>query len=239
MFTEFKEYWLSSGVGTILAVMLPDQSKYQIVWATTSIPSVVGSKETMDYSTTSNKAISKVEGKATTENVEVNIAWNRDTINIANKIKGQTLQYAIINTNNWTGWEFEAKASYRMGEVAVDGVLEMILQLVVSSVKEEATTGFYDYYQDTVYVENVPEVVNLTLATGQSATQTPKTFKIVAEPSVATITVKASDSAIATATYTTGVLSITPVKVGSTTISVEAKSTDMATSNREILVIVE
>lgn len=235
-FNEFKEYWVSSGVGTILAVMLPGQTKYQILWATTSIPSFAGSRESIDYSTTTNSTITKIPGKKTTNEVEVEIAWNRDTINLANEICDQDLQYAVIDLNDFTGWEFVANASYRMADVAPDSAKQMVLQLTVKNVESYATVNFYDLYMDTIVFSELPQVVHLSLV-GDATSG--KTYKVVTEPSTATSTASATDSAIASATLSQGTLTIKPTKVGSTTIVVSATASGYASAKREILVIVE
>ena len=235
-FNEFKEYWVSSGVGTILAVMKPGESKYQILWATTSIPSFAGSRESIDYSTTSNATISKIPGKKTTNEVEVNIAWNRDTINLANEICDQDLQYAVIDLNDFTGWEFVANASYRMADVSPDSAKEMVLQLTVKSVENYATVDFYDTYMDTIVFGELPQVVHLSMT---SDATNGKTYKVVTEPSGASATATSSASTIATASITSGTLTIKPIAVGDTTVVVSASSTGYASANREILVIVE
>ena len=235
-FNEFKEYWVSSGVGTILAVMKPGESKYQILWATTSIPSFAGSRESIDYSTTSNETISKIPGKKTTNEVEVNIAWNRDTINLANEICDQDLQYAVIDLNDFTGWEFVANASYRMADVSPDSAKEMVLQLTVKSVENYATVDFYDTYMDTIVFGELPQVVHLSK---NSDATNGKTYNVVTEPSGASATATSSASSIATASIATGTLTIKPAAVGDTTVVVSASATGYASAQREILVIVE
>lgn len=235
-FNEFKEYWVSSGVGTILAVMLPNQSKYQILWATTSIPSFAGSRESIDYSTTTNSTITKIPGKKTTNEVEVEIAWNRDTINLANEIADQDLQYAVIDLNDFTGWEFVANASYRMADVAPDSAKQMVLQLTIKSVESYATVDFYDTYMDTITFGELPQVVHLSLS--KDATNG-KIYKVVTEPSSAKATAKSNADSVATASLVSGTLTIKPVAVDDTTIVVSASANNYASAKREILVIVE
>lgn len=234
-FNEFKEYWVSSGVGTVLAVMLPGQSKYQILWATTSIPSFSGSRESIDYSTTSNETVTKIPGKRTTNEVEVEIAWNRDTINLANKIADQDLQYAVIDLNDFTGWEFVANASYRMADVAPDSAKQMVLQLTVKSVESYATVDFYDTYMDTIVFGELPQVVHLSLANDTNG----KKYKVVTTPSEASATAKSNAESVATALLTDGILTITPIEKNDTTITISATASNYASAEREILVIVE
>lgn len=235
-FNEFKEYWVSSGVGTILAVMLPGQEKYQILWATTSIPSFAGSRESIDYSTTTNSTITKIPGKKTTNEVEVEIAWNRDTINLANEIADQDLQYAVIDLNDFTGWEFVANASYRMADVSPDSAKQMVLQLTIKSIENHASVNFYDFYMDTIVFGELPQVVHLSMTTDAT---TGKKYKVVTEPSTASPTASATDNAVATASLSSGTLTITPLKAGDTTVIVSATATNYASAKREILVIVE
>lgn len=233
---EFKEHSVKSGLGTALCVMLPNESKYHILCAVESLPAVFGTPNTIEYSTTTNKNITNITGKNTTENIEINIAYNIDNITLCNKIKDVQCKYAYIDLDDFTGQEFTATARYHMAEVGVDSIKQIVLSLTVFSAEETITKDLYDYYMDTIVLDNIPSVVRV------EASKT-KEIIVALEPSTATIPAQLpnTSSSVATASYDTSSKKITiqGVAKGSCIITVEATATDYASNQREIKVIVE
>ena len=232
---EFKEHSVKSGVGTALCYMLPSESKYHILAPVESLPAVFGSPNTIEYSTTTNWSITNVRGKNTTENVEVNIAYNLDNIAIAEKIKGKKVRYAYVDLDDFTAQEFVAEASYHIAEIGTDGIKTIVLSLAVSSAEESITEDVYDIFMDTITFEDtIPSVVRLDLSTTEETT-----IKVACEPSSATIEAKNSASTIATSTYADGTLTLKAVAKGSCIVEVKAEYSDYASNSRKIKVIVE
>lgn len=230
---EFKEQSLSSGLGTALCVMRPSETKYHIVTAVPSLPAYAGEPNTIEYSTTTNKAISYIPGKNTTNNVEINMPYNLDNIALCKSLKGEVCKWAYIDLDNFSGGEFVGRATYRLADIEVDGVKELILTIVVQSWEEDITEDLFDLYQDTVtFNDNIPDVVHI-----QGTAK--ETIGVSTDPSSATITAESSSSAVATASYTSGSLAITGVKAGSCVVTLKATSTSEAPNSRRIKVIVE
>lgn len=230
---EFKENSLSSGLGTAFCVMRPGETKYHIVTAVPSLPSYAGEPNTIEYSTTTNKAISYIPGKNTTNNVEINMPYNLDNIALCKSLKGEVCKWAYIDLDNFSGGEFVGRASYRISDIEVDGVKELILTVVVQSWEEDITEDLYDLYQDTItFNDNLPSVVRI------SGTES-KAVSVSTDPSTATVTAESSATSVATATYNDGSLTITGVRAGSCVITLNATSTSEAPNSRRIKVIVE
>lgn len=232
---EFKEHSVKSGVGTALCYMLPSESKYHILAPVESLPAVFGTPNTIEYSTTTNWSITNVRGKNTTENVEVNIAYNLDNIAIAEKVKGQKVRYAYIDLDDFTAQEFVAEASYHIAEIGTDGIKTIVLTLAVSSAEESITEDVYDMFMDTITFEDtIPSVVRLSLTETDGTT-----IKVTCEPSDATITATNSSESVVTSTYATGTLTLKPKAKGSAIVTIKATGTDVADNSRKIKVIVE
>lgn len=241
-FKEFKEHSVRSGLGTALCYMRADETKYHILTAVESLPAVVGSVNTIEFSSTTNMAITKVKGKKTTETVEINIPYNLDNIQLVTEIKDETIRFAYIDLDDFSGYEFQADVDYHLGEVGTDGVKVLVLELVITTIKDNVTQDLYDTFMDTIsFNEDIPTVYKTKMNTG-STTETEVISKIITDPSNAKITVTSSSSNIK-ATYSNNqlTLSLAQKEKGSAILTVEASVTDnsLAKNTRTIKVIVE
>lgn len=236
-FKEFKETAVKSGVGVILGAIFPGNTKYSIVTALPSIPSIAGSRNTIDYSTTSNLAISKIPAKKTTNEVEIPFPYTLDTDRIMKELADQDVQYAIIDLETGLGWKFIANLSYRLNDVSPDNALEGTMQLTVSHVEDTASRDMLSVYMDTATFESpIPRRITLSLANDASG----KKISITTDPSGATVSATSDTSATVTASYASGALTITPKAVGTAYVSVKiASSTTYAGNQRDIYVVVE
>lgn len=234
-FTEFKEHNVRAGLGTALAVMKPNETKYHILAAVESLPAVFGTPENISYSSTTNMSVTNVKGKNTTENVSVNIPYNLDNINLMDEINGLRCKFAYIDLDDFSGQEFVATPSYHMAEVGTSAIKTIILDLSVEDAKAKITQDLYDLFQDTISFEaTIPG--NLTInGTGKEE------LNVSVTPSSATVTVESSATGVATATYESGKLTITGVAAGSTIVTIKANDStnEYAANSRKIKVIVE
>lgn len=236
-FKEFKETTVYSGVGTAFCVKMPSETKYHIVTAVPSMPSFAGEPNTIDYSTTTNKAITNIPAKNTTNNVEINMPYNLDNINICKKLKGEKCSYAYIDLNNFSGSTFSGTATYRIADIGTDSAKEIILTIVVSAWDDEIAYDMYSLFMDTVtFNDNIPEVVHLD--SSASAENKKIEIKIVTDPSSATPTVTSDTQGVATATYASGNLTITAVAKGSSLVRLSVESTDDYAGNERLIKVI-
>lgn len=234
MFQEFKEHGVRAGLGTALCIMLPSETKYHILSAVESIPSVFGTPNMIEFSSTTNMNITNVKGKNSVETPEFTIPYNIDNINLMEKIKGISCKFAIIDLDDFSGQTFVGEPSYRMGEVGTDSIKTIVMSVAVSDANESIETDLYDLFQDTVAFEtSLPNVVEV------AKTGTPETIVIATTPSTATLSATSSSASIATAEITSGKLTITGVAAGSCIITIKATETDYASNERAIKVIVK
>lgn len=234
-FNEYKEHNVRAGLGTAFCIMKPNETKYHIVAAVESMPAVFGSPENITFSSTTNMAVTNVKGKNTTENVTVNIPYNLDNIELMDEIVGTKCKFAYIDLEDFSGQEFVATPSYHMAEVGTTSIKTIVVDLTVEDAKAKITQDLYDLFQDTISFEStIPGNIVLE-GTGKAE------FNIATTPTSANITAESSATGVATASFTSGKLTITGVKAGSTIVTIKAvDSTNAYASNsRRIKVIVE
>ena len=234
-FNEYKEHNVRAGLGTAFCIMKPNETKYHIVAAVESMPAVFGSPENITFSSTTNMAVTNVQGKNTTENVTVNIPYNLDNIALMDEIVKTKCKFAYIDLEDFSGQEFVATPSYHMAEVGTTSIKTIVLDLTVEDAKPKITDDLYDLFQDTISFEStIPGNIVLE-GTGKAE------FIISTTPTSANVNVESSATGVATASFTSGKLTITGVKAGSTIVTIKAvDSTNVYASNsRRIKVIVE
>ena len=234
-FNEYKEHNVRAGLGTAFCIMKPNETKYHIVAAVEGMPAVFGSPENITFSSTTNMAVTNVQGKNTTENVTVNIPYNLDNIELMDEIVGTKCKFAYIDLEDFSGQEFVATPSYHMAEVGTTSIKTIVVDLTVEDAKPKITDDLYDLFQDTISFEStIPG--NIVLEGVETAE-----FNIATTPTSANITAESSATGVATASFTSGKLTITGVKAGSTIVTIKAvDSTNVYASNsRRIKVIVE
>lgn len=234
-FNEYKEHNVRAGLGTAFCIMKPNETKYHIVAAVESMPAVFGSPENITFSSTTNMAVTNVQGKNTTENVTVNIPYNLDNIALMDEIVGTKCKFAYIDLEDFSGQEFVATPSYHLAEVGTASIKTIVVDLTVEDAKPKITDDLYDLFQDTISFEStIPGNIVLE-GTGKAE------FIISTTPTSANVNVESSATGVATASFTSGKLTITGVKAGSTIVTIKAvDSTNAYASNsRRIKVIVE
>ena len=234
-FNEYKEHNVRAGLGTAFCIMKPNETKYHIVAAVEGMPAVFGSPENIAFSSTTNMTVTNVKGKNTTENVTVNIPYNLDNIELMDEIVGTKCKFAYIDLEDFSGQEFVATPSYHMAEVGTTSIKTIVVDLTVEDAKPQITQDLYDLFQDTISFEStIPG--NIVLKGVEAAE-----FNIATTPTSANITAESSATGVATASFSSGKLTITGVKAGSTIVTIKAvDSTNAYASNsRRIKVIVE
>lgn len=234
---EFQEHGVRAGLGTALCVRIPslNETKYHILTAVESLPSIFSTPETISFSTTTNMSVTNVRGKNTTENVEITIPYNMDNIVLLDEMSGQVCEFAYIDLDDFTGHEFTGEVSYHMGEVATDSIKTIVMNIAVNTAKSSITRDLYDLYQDTISFSNAfPSVVRRSVAEGVQK------INVELTPSTATISVsEGTSSSVATISSSGKEITITPKAVGTTMFEVVATESDYAQNKRTVKVIIE
>ena len=230
---QHKESGVRAGLGTGFCYKKPDESKYHIFAAVESMPEVSGTRDNIEYSTTTNEARSNVAGKLALENPEISLPYNLDNIKKLNELNGQTLDFAYIDLDDFTGIQFSGSISYRVGEIGVDSVKTIIVTVTTASIESEIVEDLYDVYEDTVQFGTVPVVLKIEVGKTQ-------TIKVATTPS-ATLTSTSEAATVATATVDTSDASAIKFEgkaAGSTIVEISAAVSGYASNKKYVKVIV-
>ena len=190
----------------------------------------------LDKTAIGNTQATSVEGR--TENPQKTIPFftHRDNINILESIKGQTHEFLRL-LPDFTGFKFNGTVSYMANNTDV-GSLEQGQITITPSSKDEYIENCYPLVEDTaVFTSAIDEVVEVD-ADSTSDAHT-RLISLATNPSDATITAASASETYATASITSGVLTITGVAAGSTIVTLEAAKSGYASFKRTILVIVK
>lgn len=190
----------------------------------------------LDKTAIGNTQATSVEGR--TENPQKTIPFftHRDNINILESIKGQTHEFLRL-LPDFTGFKFNGTVSYMANNTDV-GSLEQGQITITPSSKDEYIENCYPLVEDTaVFTSAIDEVVEVDADSASDAHT--RLISLATNPSDATITAASASESYATASISSGVLTITGVAAGSTIITLEAAKTGYASFKRTILVIVK
>lgn len=212
-FREFKEHNVRAGLGTALCYRLSSEKKYHILAPVESLPAVFGTPDTIEYSSTTNRNVTNVMGKNSTETVEINLPYNLDYIAICDNINDLEVNFAYIDLDDFSGQEFTGKPRYHLADVGTSDIKTIVLSIAVTNANEYITEDLYDSFQDTISILSpIPASIELS-----AKDTTGTTINFITDPSDATLTVSSNN---------TGVL----VEKGSGNITIKASSSAEAGS---------
>lgn len=118
-FYKYVESRGQSGYGAALLVKEPSETKYSLLIASTSVPSVQGSNDSFEFDLLNSPSKGKIMGKSTLDDKEVEFLLHRDNVYRLEKLKGQTLDFMYF-TPDFMGWHFTGTISYRPNDAGAD-----------------------------------------------------------------------------------------------------------------------
>lgn len=229
------------GVGTQLNIWddtLGENGKYRLFIPLETVPSVVGSTETVEVDLLTSSIKTKIEGKSTVDDVDVEFLWHRDNLKRLREAEGEEHKF-LISYPDYTGWKFTGKIKYRPNEATSDKLTGTIT-IIASSVDEHETEDVRDVLAKTCVIDT-PLPAALTLKKSSD----PYKYKVSSTISGATFTAKSTSDTIASADVPTSTsgdtkeLTITPKAKGYCIVEVTASATGYASWTTTIAVEVE
>lgn len=230
MFHSIEDRALSEHRGSAL-LMKKANGKYSILLPVTGTGENGSTPAQLDKTAIGNPQATSVEGR--TENPQKSIPFftHRDNINILESIKGETHDFLRL-LPDFTGFKYSGQVSYMANNTDV-GSLEQGQMTITPTSSDEYVENCYDLVEDTVvFTSSIDEVVTI------SGTDT-KEINLSTEPADATVTATSDTTGVATASISSGKLTITGVAKGSAIVTLNATATDYASFVRTVLVIVE
>ncbi len=207
-------------------------SKYVLFMPLETVPSVVGSVNTVDHDVTTSNAIGKIKGKMSIDDKELTFLWHRDNIERANQFLGKQNKF-LSSYADGTGWKFISEYTYKPDDTG-DKTTGTIT-LISSSVDELATLNVKDLMAKTVTITSeLPSEILLENTNGSK--------EITLTSNEANVTYTAtSDNTSITATVATNKLTIATTSEEATSGIVRVKATKegFASWTYTVLVVVE
>ncbi len=186
-------------------------NKYVLLIPLETLPSVVGSTNTVENDVTTSRSIGKIKGKKTIDDKDVTFLWCRDNIERLNKFVGKQCDF-LVSYKDGTGWKFSGEITYKNDDGTASDKLTGTLTIIASDVDEIATSNVLDFLARTT------TITNNSLPTEVSLTSAKKSVDIPVElsNSKATVTCTSSNSKI-TATFSTDKVTITTTETTNST----------------------
>lgn len=233
-FEEFSERRATAGLGTALYYKTGDMTKFAFLMALETVPSFASTTESIEINVTTSPVNTKVAGKKTLEDKEVEFFTHRDNFRKLTSLKNKKVDLLRVNPD-FTGERAVGTIDFTQNDATSGdpnkGTFKVTLSDYIGLID-----NVYDMLQPTaMFVSPIDDVVEL------DSSQLSKTFVLDIEtrPTGATVSATSETSAVATVQVSGKKLTITPVKKGSSIVVVKASMSDYASWETTILVIVK
>lgn len=219
-----------TGIGTQLNIWDSTLGKYKLFMPLETVPSVVGSTDTVEIDLLTSSSKSKIEGKSSVDDKDVEFLWHRDNLRLLRSIVGEQHRF-MVSYPDYTGWKFTGQIKYRPNDASSDK-LTGTFTLIASSVDDVEIEDVREYMARTCVIDSVvPSSIEL-LASEVSG----KSFDLSSPISGATFTATTNESDVATASVSGNKLTITPVGAGYCIIEITSSASEYASWTTTIAV---
>lgn len=121
-FYKVSESRAQSGYKAAILIKDPTSTvtdKYQLLVASTSVPSVFGTNDSFEFDLLNSPTKGKVQGKMTLEDKEVEVLHHRDNVVRFERLKDRVLDFMVIDSQ-FVGYKFTGTLSYRMNDASAE-----------------------------------------------------------------------------------------------------------------------
>lgn len=210
-------------------------SKYVLFMPLETLPSVVGSTNTVENDVTTSRVIGKIKGKKTIDDKDVTFLWCRDNIERLNQFVGKQLKF-LVSYKDGTGWKFSGEIVYKPDDAGASDKVNGTFTIIASHCDDVATSNVYDLMAKTCIItnEDLPSEVRLKKTSGS------KEIPVQFSNASATLTATSDNEAIS-ASYASGKVTISTTSGTATSgiVKLTPTATGEASWTNYILVIVE
>lgn len=219
-----------NGIGTQLNIWDDKLKKFKLLMPLETVPSVIGSTNTVEVDLLTSSMITKIEGKKSVDDKDVTFLWHRDNLRRLREIEGKQCKF-LVSYPDFTGWGFEGKISYKPDDASSDK-LTGTFTIVANAVDEKETEDVRDMLVKTCFITSVvPSYVELS---GSGSVD----IALSSNVSGATFEAKSNSASVATASISSNKLTITGVAKGNAIVEVTSSSSDKASWTTTIAVTV-
>lgn len=172
--------------------------KYVLLLPLETLPSVVGSTNTVENDVTTSRVIGKIKGKKTIDDKDITFLWHRDNIERLNEFIGKQCDF-LVSYKDGTGWKFSGEITYKNDDGTSSDKLTGTLTIIASDVDEVATSNVLDLMAKTCVITNSGFPSEVTISLTKKTIDIPVQFSNAS----ATCTITSDNNAIS-GTYTAG-----------------------------------
>lgn len=134
-YDKFDDTRGQNGIGSQMNVWDDELRKYVLLIPLESVPSVVGSTNTVDVDLLTSDMITKIKGKTTIDDKDQEFLWHRDNILRLSKFKDKQCKF-LNSYPDGTGMLYEGQIEYKVDDATSDkltGTLTIIANKVEST----------------------------------------------------------------------------------------------------------
>ena len=229
-YEERPEVRATSGVGCAL-YMKNSSNLYSFMLALETVPAFGATPESIEIDVTTSKFITRIEGKATLEEKEVDFFLHRDSIRKLQSLDGKIVELMRINPD-YTGEKCNCQISFASQDATSGDPNKGTLKI---------TPVEYLGFVDNCYGMLQPTVKFASAIDGVVEVDAAKSsvINIATDPADATVTVASEDEKVAKATFADGKLTISGVAAGAAVVVISAAKENFAPWETTVLVIVK
>lgn len=221
-----------SDIGAALFIKRGGETKYHLWLPLTNIPATGSNPDRLDTTVTTARRKTSTPGRIDPGDKSCTFLAHRDNFEILRQDNRKRLDFLQVNPDG-TGYKFQGIVTSYQDETSVGSNLTGKAVITVTDSDELPVINVADIIQETVTFTSAIEAVVTISATGST------TINVETDPADATVAAVSDTTGVATATISSGVLTITGVAAGSAIVKLTASKTGCANGVTHILVIVE
>lgn len=170
---KYQEHRAQAGYGAAILVKEQTASKYSLLVASETVPSVFGSLDSFEFDLLNSPVKGKVAGKTTLDDKEVEVLHHRDNVYRFEQLKNKVLDFLYVDSQ-FVGYRFSGTLSYRVNDASAD-VLRGTYTITPMSADPNPILDVRNLVMETLcFADPIPETVKggdaLPLAVVQTVT---------------------------------------------------------------------
>lgn len=157
-FYKYEEHNAQVGYRGAWLVKPKNASKYSLLVATETIPSVFGTQDSFEFDLLNSSVKGKVAGKSSLDDKEVEVLHTRDNVYRLRKLENQVLDFLCIDSN-FVGYKYSGTLSYRPNDAQND-IWRGTVTITPMSASKEPIADCRDLVEETLcYAYAIPNTV--------------------------------------------------------------------------------
>ncbi len=172
-FYKVSESRAQSGYKAAILIKDPTSTitdKYQLLVASTSVPSVFGTNDSFEFDLLNSPVRGKVQGKMTLDDKEVEVLHHRDNVIRFERLKDRVLDFMVIDSQ-FVGYKFTGTLSYRMNDASADVLMGTYTITPMSADTTPVLNARADVVETLCFASAIPDVATATTTVSYAVKQ--------------------------------------------------------------------